>query len=801
MAQEWDIQTLVSMADGLLRAGDGSGMKALYLDWIAGNGDHPVLYMIQYNLGVSLVALGDLEGARDAYLAAIQRNPDFYPSYINLGNVLERLVSPEAAANCWRQMVERLSGITADSVSYRNSALKQIGRVSSLDEQESALRQALELDPFQHEVMEYWITSRQNQCKWPVIEPFVRCSREHLLTGFAPISLAAYSDDPLWQLANAYMYNKTATAHASHHYLDAHAALRATAGVRPRVGYLSSDLRMHAMGFLMVELFERHDPEQVELYYYYTGETSEENDPIHRRIRAAAPRWRVLHGLSDEEAARQIMADRIEILVDLNGYTFGARLKMLSMRPAPVVVNWLGYPGSMGSPYHHYIIADPFVIPPEHEMFYSERVVRLPCYQANDSRRQVSEHRPTRSEAGLPENKVVFCCFNAVRKITALTWGLWCQILQQVPDSVMWLMHENDAARDRLRELATGYGVDPERLLFAPPLVNANHLARYPLVDLVLDCFPYGAHTTASDALWMGVPILTLAGLSFPSRVCGSLVSAAGLPDLVCATPEEYVERAVQLGNQPERLREVRARLHAAHDRCVLFDMTNLARRLEALYREMQQDFLADRVPRPDLTNLERYQEIGIALDPLAGGWRGNRAALFQVYEERLAALDRLCYLGPDARLWRPETRARLAAMVREGFLEKIVRHDDAQDLSGVIENASGGDHPIAERIAALPVLLGEGRVQSAFIVSMVLANGGTQHPWVSVGLWAGGVLFDSAAEEERGYQAWCRQVGTLAEPLRIELQACIDFLTGLLTSVTWQRPTAAERIHRFRVF
>ncbi|MBF0212994.1 MAG: tetratricopeptide repeat protein, partial [Magnetococcales bacterium] len=552
MVEKWDLAELITHADARMRAGDAAGMSALYRTWIAGNPEHALLHLVQYNLGVSLTTLGDPHGAREAYLEALRLNPDFYPTYINLGNVLEQLVSPSAAAICWSQLVARTPQINPEMLEYRRSALKQIGRVAGAAEVEWALRQVLEMEPFHHDAMEHWISARQQQCQWPVIEPFARCSKAHLMTGFAPLSLAAYTDDPVLQLASAALYNTRDIGHASTHFLDEHAALRAAPAARPRVGYLSSDLRLHAIGFLMVELFERHDPEQVELFYYYTGQ--QEGDPLQQRIRAAAPNWRVLTPLTDEEAARQILADRIEILVDVNGYTLSARLKMLSMRPAPVIVNWLGYPGTMGSPYHHYIIADPFIIPPEHEIFYSERVMRLPCYQPNDSRRLISSHRPDRREVGLPEEGVVFCCFNGVRKITAFTWELWCRILHRVPGSVLWLLHENDAARDRLRELAGARGIDPDRLHFAPMIANEAHLARYPLVDLVLDCFPYGAHTTASDALWMGVPILTLAGLSFASRVCGSLVRSAGLGELVCDSAEAYVERAVELGTQPALL-------------------------------------------------------------------------------------------------------------------------------------------------------------------------------------------------------------------------------------------------------
>ncbi|MBF0164341.1 MAG: tetratricopeptide repeat protein [Magnetococcales bacterium] len=656
MVAEWDIPRLIGEADALNQAGEGGGITALYRAWIDANPTHPYLHLIWYNLAVTLQAQGDPDGARAAYEAALRCNDHFLPSYINLGNILEQQLSPTAAVDCWRQLVARLGWLNAENIHFRNAAFKQIGRVEDSSGVAWALRQALEIDPHQHDAMEHWLSARQQLCLWPVVEPFARCSKAHLMTGFAPLSLAAYSDDPMLQLANAALYNRVDIGHASKDFLNEHKALRANPGARPRVGYLSSDLRMHAIGFLMVELFERHDPNVIDLYFYYTGQPVE-NDTQHERIRAAAPNWRDLAPLSDEEAARRILDDRIEILVDINGYTFAARLKLLSMRPAPVIVNWLGYPGSMGSPYHHYLIADPFVLPPEHEIFFSERILRLPCYQPNDSRRRVAAYRPSRQDLGLPVDGVVFCCFNGVRKITALTLEMWCRVMARVPGSVMWLLHENDAATERLQALFAERGIAAERIFFAPMVANADHLARYPLVDLVLDCFPYGAHTTASDALWMGVPILTLAGVSFPSRVCGSLVRAAGLSELVCDTVEGYVERAVALGNDRASCMALRARLEAGRSSCVLFDMVKLARHLEGLYHGMRADFLADRVPRPDLANLAIYQEIGIGLDPEEGGWRGTLEALRGAYQAALRERDRLELVRHDHRWWTPEAR------------------------------------------------------------------------------------------------------------------------------------------------
>ena len=272
----------------------------------------------------------------------------------------------------------------------------------------------------------------------------------------------------------------------------------------------------------------------------------------------------------------------------------------------------------MGSPYHHYIIADDWIIPPDHEIYYSEKVLRLPCYQPNNRKRMASARPLTRAEAKLPEGAVVYCCFNGSHKITRFTFDRWLTILHRVPGSVLWLLSSSEPAHQRLRRFASERGVAPERLIFAEKMANADHLARYRLADLFLDTTPYGAHTTASDALWMGLPVLTASGRSFASRVCGSLVRAAGLPELVCSSLEDYVECAVALGTKRSMLAGYRDRLLAARDSCVLFDTPSLVGRLDELYRTMWAEYQEGRLPRPDLTNLDVYLEVGIEQDPEA---------------------------------------------------------------------------------------------------------------------------------------------------------------------------------------
>jgi len=651
---------LLGIAGNISAAGDIPSVIELYRTWIAHHPADPIIHAIYFNYAVVLSNNNMLAEARDALYEAIRINPDFMPPYINLGNVLERMGATGDGIQEWYKAVNRLSAITGEAAGYKTTALKQIGRVLErfqLDENaEEALRLSLDINPHQSDVIQHWVSLRQRQCKWPVITPRGSLTKELLLKGISALSLAAYTDDPMLQLANAAAYSNHNIGRPVKSFSDTHQKHHQTpTSARRKIGYLSSDLREHAIGYLTSEVYELHDRTKVEVFLYYCGH--EVKDQVQARIKAAADHWLDISPLSDEEAGARMIADGIEILIDLNGYTHGARTKLLSMRPAPIIVNWLGFPGSLGNPSHHYIIGDEFVTPPVSEIYYSEKVLRLPCYQPNDRKREISQRRPTRQEVGLPDDAMVFCCFNGVHKVTPFTWRRWMSILHQVPGSVLWLLDSIESTNVRLKQLAASHGIAPERIIFAPKARNCDHLARYPLADLFLDTSPYGAHTTSSDALWMGVPVLTLVGRSFASRVCGSLVRSAGIGELVCTTETEFVQMAVDLAHDKSKLMRYRQRLAAARDTCVLFDTPRLVASLEKLYAQMWADFKANRLPRPDLTNLDVYLDIGIELD------QNDRDLLTvpnytDLYQQKLAERDSFSLIRPDDRLWTGTAKA-----------------------------------------------------------------------------------------------------------------------------------------------
>ena len=356
---------------------------------------------------------------------------------------------------------------------------------------------------------------------------------------------------------------------------------------RIRVAYLSADFHAHATAYLVAELFEAHDRGRFEVVGVSYGE--DDGSPMRQRLAAALDRFVDARNMNDREIAQWMRSQEIDIAVDLKGYTAGARAGILQRRPAPVQVNFLGYPGTTGLSYIDYIVADAFVIPHGDERWYSEQVVRLPdSYQPNDSRREIDAHAPSRAELGLPADGFVFCCFNNVYKILPDVFAIWMRLLASVPGSVLWLLGDNEAATRNLRREAAARGVAPERLVFAPRAKLPVHLARQRRADLFLDTLPVNAHTTASDALWAGLPVLTCAGSTFAGRVAASLLHASGQSALVTHTAEDYEALAFKLATTPSLLASLRAKLARERSTSALFDVGRFARNIERAYLTMQ---------------------------------------------------------------------------------------------------------------------------------------------------------------------------------------------------------------------
>lgn len=370
----------------------------------------------------------------------------------------------------------------------------------------------------------------------------------------------------------------------------------AAADGRITVGYLCGEFREHATTMLMCGVYEHHDRERFRVLAFDNG--GDDHSAYRQRLHQAFESLIDIRGLSDAQAAQAIRRAGVDILVNLNGYFGEGRNGVFARRPAPIQVNYLGFPGTLGAPWMDYLLADPIVIPADSRVHYTEQVVHLPrCYQPGDNRRERPPLDTDRRAHGLPDVGLVFCCFNNCYKFTPAVFASWVRILERVPGSVLWLLEDNATARARLEAAAATRGLDPGRLVFAPRRSPSEHLARHGCADLFLDTSPYNAHTTASDALWMGLPVLTRQTDTFPGRVAASLLAAAGLPELVVHTEADYEDLAVRLATEPGALASLRERLTVQRAHCALFDTARTTRAIESAYETMVARLRAGEAP------------------------------------------------------------------------------------------------------------------------------------------------------------------------------------------------------------
>jgi predicted O-linked N-acetylglucosamine transferase (SPINDLY family) len=367
-------------------------------------------------------------------------------------------------------------------------------------------------------------------------------------------------------------------------------------GQKIRIGYFSPDFREHAVSFLTADLFETHDRSSFEVCGYSFGVDTQ--DAMRRRLELGFDRFIDVRQQSDRSIALLARSMQLDIAVDLGGFTKDSRPGIFALRAAPLQVSYLGFLGTMGAPYMDYLIADAAIVPAGDRVNYAEQILYLPTYQVNDAKRRIADKSFTREELGLPARGFVFCCFNASYKITRATFAGWMRILLRVPGSVLLLLAADDTVKSNLRREAVRGGAHPDRVVFADRLPMPEYLARYRAADLFLDTLPYNAGTTASDALWAGLPVLTCAGETFAGRVAASLLTGIGMPELIASTQDEYEDLAVALAAQPERLARIKQRLGAARRTALLFNTPLFTRALEAGYVAIYDRYQAGLAPQ-----------------------------------------------------------------------------------------------------------------------------------------------------------------------------------------------------------
>lgn len=581
--------------DALANKGEASAKLALYDDALVAYDRaltlKPDLAKAWLGRGNVLVKLGRYREASAAYDRAVAIKPDLAEAWFGRGNVFVGLKQFDNALAVYDKALT-FDPELAEAWLGRCRVFAECRRYADAL---AAVDRAMALDPDLKYIAGDRIYLKQNVADWTNLE----CEVANVLSAVsvgkpasAPFQLLSISSSPAVQLrcAQTFVADQPSFPPLWRGEVYSHR--------RIRVAYLSADFRDHPVAHLTAGLFEHSDKSRFATTAISFGVN--DGSPVRRRIEQAFESFTDAQHLSDGEIAELVRRGEIDIAVDLMGYTTDSRIDVLARRAAPIQVGYLGYAGTMGGDFVDYIIADPTVIPDDQARFYSERVIWLPeSYQANDGKRPIPRTTPTRDECGLEEATFVFCCFNNTFKITPEVFDVWMRLLRAQPNSVLWLREPNEAASRNLRHEAQKRGVAPDRLVFAPRVPSAaDHLARHRLADLFLDTLPFNAHSTASDALWAGLPVLTCLGTTFAGRVGASLLKAVGLDELITSSMEEYEALALKLAREPSYLRSLQDRLVRSRSTAPLFDTERVTRHIEAAYTMMWERYQRGEVPK-----------------------------------------------------------------------------------------------------------------------------------------------------------------------------------------------------------
>jgi predicted O-linked N-acetylglucosamine transferase (SPINDLY family) len=581
--------TLYELGSALISIGDWVGAAAVLE---RAHKINPMVFEIAHDLATAFAALGRREEALTLYQKAAGINPSSSELFYNLGRLHDDLYKEQEAIGFYQKafdlnprFVEPLINIATNLMVLGNDALAA-----------QYFDRAFDLNPDFPYLYGDRLYLQQKLGIWHNHEIQTQYLIDAIQAGkrvVTPFHFLGMVDDPA-------LAKKVAILYANDRY-----PINRALGNEPhpfkaekiKIGYFSPDFRNHATANLTAEMFELHDRSKFEIIAFSVNKREE--DEMKLRLKKSFDQFIECAHLNDIEVAKLAREMKIDIAVDLGGITQDARMGIFAARAAPVQVNYLVYPGTLGTPYHDYLLADRLVIPEDQEDFYTEKIVYLPgCYQVNDRRREVSKRIFNRRHEGLPDHAFVFCCFNNNYKILPEIFSAWMQLLHELPSSVLWLLEANEMVKEHLWIEAKKFGIAPDRIIFAKKTNKEEHLGRQKLADLFLDTFPYGAHTTASDALWMGLPLITLIGKSFQSRVAASLLQGVGHPELIAIDLEGYKVLALQLAKNPIKLQAIRSHLESQRLNLPLFDTPRFVRSIESAYVHMHQNALNGKEPQ-----------------------------------------------------------------------------------------------------------------------------------------------------------------------------------------------------------
>lgn len=584
-----NVAALTNQANSLLVLGRYSELIDVYQKLLIKEPNNLAMLLRRANLYLQLgqhtLALHDLN-------QILRINPQHLEALNNSGLILTKLMHYEEAIKYY----EKAISINPNEYLIWLNKAAALSELSKEDEAIASYKQAVVANPNSINAKGLLLQALQEVCQWQeftsqvatikkMIQPQATLRAEALHIAIPFLSLLLPTISAQEQLLCAQQYSDSNFSHLKkHHFLHTKTDISLR---KLKIGYLSGDYRRHAVSQLMAEVFELHDSTRFTITAFSYG--INDGSQLRQRIEKAVDHFIDISTLNDQQAAQVIYDNQVDILVDLAGYTALARTAILALKPAPIQISYLGYLGTSGASFIDYLIADDFLIHSNEECYYSEKIIRLHSYQANDSNYEIGPES-TRQTNGLPENSIVFCCFNMMFKITPDIFNVWCKLLTAVPDSVLWLYTRKSLAIRNLKEEASRHGIDPNRLIFAPMVDLSTHLSRLQCADIFLDTHPYNAGTTASNALWVGLPVVTYSGETFASRMAGSLLTALDVPELITYHLDDYYKLALELATNTEKRELIRQKILKNKTTTLLFDSKAFTKDLEKAFLKVWEE-------------------------------------------------------------------------------------------------------------------------------------------------------------------------------------------------------------------
>jgi predicted O-linked N-acetylglucosamine transferase (SPINDLY family) len=554
------IQSVIETCERLIA--DERYEEAIYVYRRYINLNTPEQFAALCNLGSLYSQLGSDNAARDCYENVIKIRPFFIQAYLNLGTILEKLTRQSEALKIWETGKNINQSLEKLDLDHQIKLLNNLGRLNEImriyDTAENYLYESLLLDGNQDGVLQHWIHLRQKQCKWPILTDDEFC-RKPIEDMASPLSILSLTDSPEAQFSCSKRFGATRIEKFNRRV----ATTKRYGHDKIRIGYASSDLSMHAVSLLTVEMYELHDRNKFEIHAFCWS--PEDGTAFRQRVRNSFDHFHPIGNLTDIQAADLIQKNEIDVLVDLQGLSGRARPNIIAQGAAPVQIAYLGYPGTTAIPYVDYVVADDFIFPRELANNFSEKPLYLPrVFQVSDSKRLIGE-RKSKSDFGIDNEKFIFCCFNNNFKFNEELFSIWLDIIKNTDNTILWILEDNDWSKKNLINFANQHGVSNDRLVFAGRIDPRDYLARFQVADIFLDTYPYNAGTTANDLLWAGLPLLTLSGSTYVSRMAGSLSRCMELDEQICSTLDEYRNKAIEFVKKPEKLAQLRRRVRENH--------------------------------------------------------------------------------------------------------------------------------------------------------------------------------------------------------------------------------------------